>query len=134
MTEQVNRHNGAVIKTLLISDLVDSTKMTEALGDKRTFEIFGLHDRIARDLLKKFDGQEIDKTDGFLFLFERPIDAVGCVLDVIPPVAAPCVSSPDTISPRVPSTVTSCELLRSRVALPVPTTQGIRSSRLTIAA
>jgi serine/threonine-protein kinase len=67
---------GAVLKTLLISDLVDSTKLIERLGDERTFELFGRHDRIARDLLQQSGGREIDKTDGFLMLFERPHDAV----------------------------------------------------------
>jgi len=68
---------GAAIKTLLVSDLVNSTKLVESLGDARAFEIFGLHDRVARDLLQEHNGREIDKTDGFLLLFERPIDAVG---------------------------------------------------------
>jgi serine/threonine-protein kinase len=67
---------GAVLKTLLISDLVDSTKLIERLGDERAFELFGQHDRIARDLLQLVGGREIDKTDGFLMLFERPHDAV----------------------------------------------------------
>jgi serine/threonine-protein kinase len=61
---------------LLISDLVDSTKLIERLGDERAFEVFGRHDRIARDLLEQVGGREIDKTDGFLMLFERPHDAV----------------------------------------------------------
>ena len=67
---------GAVIRTLLLSDLVGSTKLVETLGDERAFALFGRHDRIARDLLSTHSGREIDKTDGFLMLFERPIDAV----------------------------------------------------------
>ncbi len=72
---------GSVLRTLLLTDLVNSTKLLEQLGDQRAFEIFGRHDRIARDLLSRYDGKEIDKTDGFLFLFERPIDALGYALD-----------------------------------------------------
>src|SRR6185295_5077145 len=34
------------------------------------------HDRAARDLLAAYHGREIDKSDGFLLLFERPIEAV----------------------------------------------------------
>ncbi|RLA38485.1 MAG: hypothetical protein DRR06_20735, partial [Gammaproteobacteria bacterium] len=71
------KDRSAVLRTLLITDLVNSTKLLEELGDKRAFEIFGLHDRIARDLLPRFSGREIDKTDGFLLLFDRPIDALG---------------------------------------------------------
>ena len=31
---------------------------------------------LARDLLARHQGQEIDKTDGFLLLFDRPVEAV----------------------------------------------------------
>ncbi|MCH8807284.1 MAG: hypothetical protein IH986_14530 [Planctomycetes bacterium] len=63
-------------KTLLVTDLVDSTKLVETLGDQRAGEVFAQHDRLARDLLGRYGGREIAKTDGFLLLFERPIDAV----------------------------------------------------------
>lgn len=65
-----------VVTTLLLTDLVDSTKLVEELGDAKAAEIFVRNDRVARDLLKQYNGKEIDKTDGFLFLFVRPIDAV----------------------------------------------------------
>ena len=71
-----SRTGGAVVRTLLLTDLVESTRLIERLGDVRSSEILADSDRIARDLLVRFDGTEIDKTDGFLFLFERPIDAV----------------------------------------------------------
>jgi len=66
----------AVLKTLLISDLVNSTKHIEEMGDEKAFHLFSAHDRMARDLLPPNNGLEIDKTDGFLLLFERPIDAI----------------------------------------------------------
>lgn len=65
----------AVIKTLLLTDLVDSTKLFERVGDVRATEVSADYDRVARDLLDRFNGREIDKTDGFLLLFDRPIDA-----------------------------------------------------------
>ena len=65
----------AVLKTLLVSDLVASTKLAEKLGDEHSAELFSRHDRLARDLLATYEGREIDKTDGFLLLFERPIRA-----------------------------------------------------------
>ncbi|MFN7975108.1 MAG: protein kinase [Acidobacteriota bacterium] len=64
-----------VIRTLLLTDLVDSTKLVEKLGDARAAALNDRHDRMARELLKKNGGREIDKTDGFLFLFDRPVDA-----------------------------------------------------------
>ena len=67
---------GTVLKTLVITDLVASTRMTEELGDTRASEIFGRQDRLARDLLAQHNGTEVDKTDGFLLFFNRPIEAV----------------------------------------------------------
>lgn len=64
------------LRTLLLIDLVDSTKLVEEVGDARAFEIASHHDRVARDLLPRHDGLEVDKSDGFLLLFERPHDAV----------------------------------------------------------
>ncbi|MCP3960543.1 MAG: protein kinase [bacterium] len=68
--------DGAVVKTLLVSDLVSSTRLVEQLGDRRAAKVFARHDRLARSLLEVHRGREIDKTDGFLLLFERPIYAV----------------------------------------------------------
>lgn len=77
---QASTPEAAVLKTLLVTDLVDSTKLTEALGDERMAEIFRRHDRIARDLLAVHQGREADRTDGFLLLFDRPINAVAFAL------------------------------------------------------
>ena len=52
-----------VVTTLLLTDLVDSTKLVEQLGDAKAAEIFARNDRAARDLLKQYNGKEIDKTD-----------------------------------------------------------------------
>ncbi len=67
--------------TLVVTDLVDSTKLVTRLGDRRALELGMRHDQLARRLLAKHDGQEIDKSDGFLILFQRTIGAVGFALD-----------------------------------------------------
>ena len=61
---------------LLITDIVDSTGLTERLGDAAAARLWAAHDRIARDLLAGFHGREIDKTDGLLLLFADAADAV----------------------------------------------------------
>ncbi|HYN22466.1 MAG TPA: tetratricopeptide repeat protein, partial [Thermoanaerobaculia bacterium] len=71
----------AAVKTLLLVDLVDSTGLLSQLGDARSQEVFAAHEHLARSLLGHFDGREIDKTDGFLLLFDRPIQAVGYALE-----------------------------------------------------
>lgn len=74
--EETPLSSGVHVRTLLLNDLIDSTRLVETLGDERAAEIFEQHDRRARDLLKRCRGREIDKADGFLMLFERPLDAV----------------------------------------------------------
>ena len=69
------------LRTVALCDLADSTALVERLGDRRAAELFRRHDRLARDLLQRHRGREIDKTDGFLALFERPINAVAFALD-----------------------------------------------------
>ena len=73
--------NAPVLRTLLICDLAESTAMVEKLGDRRAAELMRRHDRLSRDLLQRHGGREIDKTDGFLVLFERPIRAVAFALE-----------------------------------------------------
>jgi len=63
-------------RALLLTDVVDSTRLAEELGDVAIAEIWGAHDDLARGLLPEHRGQEIDKTDGFLLIFEAPDDAV----------------------------------------------------------
>src|SRR4051812_45879209 len=62
---------------LLLTDVVDSTQLADALGEARTSELWTRHDRQARDLLPLWRGREIDKTDGMLLVFESAQDALG---------------------------------------------------------
>lgn len=66
----------SVIRAVLVSDFVGSTALLEHLGDRRSAQLWSRVDRVFRDLLKQFSGREVDKTDGFLLLFERSLDAV----------------------------------------------------------
>jgi predicted ATPase/class 3 adenylate cyclase len=68
------------LRTLLLTDVVNSTGLAEALGDSGTATLWMAHDRLARDLLPAWRGREIDKTDGMLLLFEATADAVGYAL------------------------------------------------------
>ena len=68
------------IRALLITDIVDSTALSEALGDGAAAALWGAHDRLARDLIRGWRGREIDKSDGLLILFDTAADAVGYAL------------------------------------------------------
>jgi putative peptide modification system cyclase len=70
-----------LLRTLVACDLVESTKLTEQLGDRSIADFMHLLDRQVRDLLARHGGLEIDKTDGFLLMFERPVQAIGFALD-----------------------------------------------------
>ncbi|HEX7769358.1 MAG TPA: putative peptide modification system cyclase, partial [Dokdonella sp.] len=69
-----------LLRTLVLCDLVDSTALVQRLGDRRGAELLRKHDRLARALISAHGGREIDKTDGFLLMFERPVQAVGFAL------------------------------------------------------
>ncbi len=70
----------AVLKTVLICDLVDSTGLLERLGDAPAAAVFARHDELVRALVAAHRGREIDKADGFLLLFDRPATAVELAL------------------------------------------------------
>ena len=62
-------------RALLFTDVVDSTRLVERLGDARAAQVWAEHDRRARDLLVAHAGREIDRSDGFLLLFDAAADA-----------------------------------------------------------
>lgn len=69
------------LRTLLLTDLCDSTTLVERLGDGPAAELFREHDRLVLQLQQQWRGRLIDRSDGLLLLFERPIDGLGFALD-----------------------------------------------------
>src|SRR5690606_40457089 len=69
-----------VLRAVLLCDIVDSTEMTGQLGDQRWSALMQRHDRMLRDALRLCHGQLIDRADGVLALFERPIQALDFAL------------------------------------------------------
>jgi predicted ATPase/class 3 adenylate cyclase/predicted negative regulator of RcsB-dependent stress response len=63
------------IVTLLLTDIVDSTRTTQQLGEGPAIALWAEHDRRARDLLRRHRGREIDRADGFLLLFDTAANA-----------------------------------------------------------
>lgn len=68
------------LKALLLLDLVGSTKFIELRGSTEAAKVFFNHDKLTRNLIYRFEGREIDKTDGFLIIFDRTINAVNFAL------------------------------------------------------
>ncbi len=69
------------VRALLLTDVVDSTRQSAALGDDAAAALWAAHDRAARELLRSWHGREIDRTDGFLLLFDAAADAAGFAAD-----------------------------------------------------
>ncbi|MET0655116.1 MAG: putative peptide modification system cyclase, partial [Pseudoxanthomonas sp.] len=59
----------------------DSTSLVERLGDTPASELFREHDRLVLKLQQEWRGRLIDRSDGLLLLFERPVDGLGFALD-----------------------------------------------------
>ncbi|MBU6198135.1 MAG: putative peptide modification system cyclase [Xanthomonadaceae bacterium] len=70
-----------LLRTVVVCDLADSAQLTQRLGDAGSAGLAQRLDRLARDLVYRHRGREIDKSDGFLLLFERPVQAVAFALD-----------------------------------------------------
>jgi predicted ATPase/class 3 adenylate cyclase/Tfp pilus assembly protein PilF len=54
---------------LLYTDLVDSTRLGEQIGEAAMLQLWQSHDRAARDLVRDWHGIEIGRSDGFLLMF-----------------------------------------------------------------
>lgn len=73
-----------VLATVLLTDIVDSTKRAEAMGDRRWRELLDAHNAVFRRELTRFRGTEIKTTgDGFLVTFDGPGRAIYCSLSLI---------------------------------------------------
>jgi class 3 adenylate cyclase/pimeloyl-ACP methyl ester carboxylesterase len=68
-----------VLATIMFTDIVGSTDLAAAIGDARWRDLLAEHNRIVRDQLERFRGQEVKTTgDGFLAMFDGPARAIRC--------------------------------------------------------
>lgn len=65
---------------ILLLDIIGSTKFVQRYGSLAAARHFQIHDRMARNLIYRYSGREIDRSDGFLCSFNRTIDAVNFAL------------------------------------------------------
>jgi class 3 adenylate cyclase len=71
------------IRTVLFTDVVNSTSLTQLLGDEAALAILGVHDTIVRDALSDLGGREIKHTgDGIMASFVSVAAAVRCAIQV----------------------------------------------------
>src|SRR5829696_6873788 len=67
------------LRTIMFTDIVDSTAMTARLGDARAVEMIRAHDALVRRALKDKSGREVKHTgDGIMASFDDTTAAVEC--------------------------------------------------------
>jgi class 3 adenylate cyclase len=71
------------IRTVLFTDIVDSTSLTQTLGDEMAMEFLRVHDTVVRDALKASNGREVKHTgDGIMAAFVSAAAAVRCAAQI----------------------------------------------------
>ena len=67
------------IRTVLFTDIVGSTMLTQRVGDDAAMILLRVHDTIVRDALTASGGREVKHTgDGIMAAFVSAVAAVGC--------------------------------------------------------
>jgi class 3 adenylate cyclase len=70
-------------RTFLFTDIVDSTKLLDALGDAKWSRLLDRHDRILGDAIEQARGEVIKHTgDGFFAAFDTPAAAVDAAVAI----------------------------------------------------
>ena len=71
------------IRTVLFTDIVNSTSLTQQLGDDIAMEFLRVHDSIVRDALAVGKGREVKHTgDGIMASFVSAAAAVRCAMQI----------------------------------------------------
>jgi class 3 adenylate cyclase len=71
------------IRTVLFTDVVNSTTLTQSLGDEAALVMLGVHDTIVRDALSARGGREVKHTgDGIMASFVSTAAAVRCAIQI----------------------------------------------------
>jgi adenylate cyclase len=69
--------------TVVFSDIEDSTRITERLGDQRWFELLEVHDAIVREHTRAHGGYEVKhQGDGFMLAFPSAREAIASAIDI----------------------------------------------------
>jgi class 3 adenylate cyclase len=70
-------------RTFLFTDIVDSTKLLETLGDEKWKKLLARHDELVRERIVEAGGEVVKKTgDGFFASFESPKAAIDAAIAI----------------------------------------------------
>ncbi len=93
----------SAFRTVMFTDMKDSTAITTRLGDAGALELFRTHNSISRDALGQYNGREIQHTgDGFMLSFTSATNAVDYAIAIQNSFAVHNQNHPDaTINVRI---------------------------------
>lgn len=81
--DQVATMTGEGTATIMFTDIVGSTAITERLGDKRSRTVFKVHDDIVRRHTQAHGGVEVKNMgDGFMLTFNSARKSVACAIGI----------------------------------------------------
>jgi class 3 adenylate cyclase len=87
----------SAFRTIMFTDMKDSTAITTRLGDSEALELFRTHNALTRDALKQYSGREIQHTgDGFMVSFTSASQGVACAIVIQKSLFAHNQKHPDT--------------------------------------
>ena len=76
-------YEASAFRTILFTDIVGSTALTQRLGDAAAMTVLRRHDDAVRDALRGWGGREVKHTgDGIMASFTSPSRAVACALAI----------------------------------------------------
>jgi len=71
------------IRTILFTDIVDSTALTQIMGDEAAMDLLDLHNTVVRNALADLGGREVKHTgDGIMASFVSAAAAVKCAAQI----------------------------------------------------
>lgn len=71
------------IRSVMFTDIVGSTELTQRIGDEAAMKVLHVHDTIVREALKAAGGREIKHTgDGIMACFFSAVAAVRCATQI----------------------------------------------------
>jgi class 3 adenylate cyclase len=78
------REHERIVTTLLMTDIVDSTRTAARLGDAAWKQVLSDHNRLVRAQLLRFGGSEVNTTgDGFLATFRSAVAGLRCAAAIL---------------------------------------------------
>jgi hypothetical protein len=73
----------SAFRAILFTDMMDSTRLTQQLGDRAAMQLLRVHDSVVRATLARFGGNEVKHTgDGIMAAFTSAFQAVAAAVQI----------------------------------------------------